>query len=70
MIVFSAMPEIALVQMYIVCLSQPAPHELKPVCLLQVLAPIVHSNLQSRSLQKPILVITITDGGSVQKDFC
>ena len=45
-----------------ICHSQP----LMSLCLglLQVLGPIVHSGLQSRSLQKPILVITITDGGS------
>ena len=51
-----------------ICHSQP----LMSLCLglLQVLGPIVHSGLQSRSLQKPILVITITDGGSnnLQKD--
>ena len=32
---------------------------------MQVLSPIVHSCLQSRSLDKPILVICITDGESL-----
>ena len=33
--------------------------------VVQVLSPIVHSYVQSRSLDKPILVICITDGESL-----
>lgn len=35
---------------------------LKRPVVVQVLSPIVHSCLQSRSLDKPILVMCITDG--------